>query len=159
MPAPFDGLGGKLSYNYADSDFEFEDGNFGDAIVTDEAGNVINRQIGIVPPANLFGFSRNVLSAQAYYEIGGFDFQVFYKYRSEYFQQFVSTPGNLRYIGDTDVWEARITYKVNDNVALRLEGLNLTDEPRIQYNPTLENLAEVNSYGQRFFFGVRVKFF
>ena len=31
LPYPFDGLGAKVSYNYANSDFEFEDGNFGES--------------------------------------------------------------------------------------------------------------------------------
>ncbi|TQV78739.1 TonB-dependent receptor [Exilibacterium tricleocarpae] len=157
LPSFWSGFGAKLSYNYADSDFEFEHGRFGAAEVRQVDGTVEER-IGIVPPANLFGFSDNVLSTQLYYQWGGFDLQLIYKYRSEYFQQFISTPGELRYIGDTEVFEARLTYKLNDNVSFRIEGINLFDEDRTQFNPVDDNVAEVNSYGPRYFAGVRVKF-
>jgi TonB-dependent receptor len=157
LPKPLDGLGFKLSYNYASSNFEFEDAQFGASQVFGNNGTLVDR-IGIVPPAEIFGLSKHVLSAQAYYQIGGFDFQGVYKYRSNYFQQFISTPGNLRYIGNTGVFEARISYKLTDNIKFTIEGINLFNEPRNQFNPTLENISEVNVYGPRYFAGVKFKF-
>ncbi len=159
LPGLLSGLGAKLSVNLADSDFEFEDANFGSARVLDEAGNVVSERVGFVEPANLFGFSESVISSQLYYQIGNLDVQIIYKSRSDYFQQFISSPGNIRYIADNEVLEARATYEIADGVTLRVEGINLLDEPRIQYNPTPNNLAEVNSYGPRLFVGVRAKFF
>ncbi|MCY4427438.1 MAG: TonB-dependent receptor [Halieaceae bacterium] len=158
LPGAWSGLGAKLSLNLAESDFEFEDGNFGSAQVEDDSGNVVTERVGIVPPADIFGFSDTVASAQLYYQIASLDFQVIYKYRSEYFQQFISTPGNLRYIGDTEVFEARVTYQLNDWISIKIEGINLFDEPRSQYNPTPQNFAELNSYGPRLFASVRAKF-
>ena len=157
LPNAWSGLGFKFSYNYADSDFEFEDANFGEATLINADGSQTQR-VGIVPPANVPGLSEHVLSAQLYYNIGNWDFQGVYKYRSEYFQQFINTPGNLRYIGDTDVVEARVSYQVNDNVRLSLEGINLLDEPRRQFNPTPDSFSEVNVFGPRLFFGIRGKF-
>ncbi len=157
LPKPLDGLGFKLSYNYASSNFEFEDAQFGASQVFGPNGTLVDR-VGIVPPAEIFGLSKHVLSAQAYYQIGGFDFQGVYKYRSNYFQQFISTPGNLRYIGNTGVFEARISYKLTDNIKFTIEGINLFNEPRNQFNPTLENISEVNVYGPRYFAGVKFKF-
>lgn len=158
LPGALSGLGAKFSYNHAVSDFEFEHSNFGASEVEDENGNVISQRIGIVPPANLFGFSEDVASSQLYYQIGDLDLQFIYKYRSEYFQQFISSPGQLRYVGDTEVFEARVTYKVTDNITVRLEGINLFDEPKTQYNPIDDNVAEVNSYGPRYFLSVKAKF-
>ncbi len=158
LPGFLSGLGAKLSYNVADSDFEFEDATFGASRVVDEAGNVVSERVRLIPPAGLFGFSEQVLSAQAYYQIAGLDLQLIYKYRSEYFQQFVSSPGIIRYIGDTEVVEARATYEIMDNVTLRIEALNLFDEPRKNYIPTPDSLSELNSYGPRVFLGVRAKF-
>ena len=157
LPGALSGLGTKVSYNYADADFEFEDQNFGASRVLNEAGNVVSERVGLVEPAGIFGLSKHVLSAQAYYQIGGFDLQVIYKHRSRYFQQFISSPGLIRYIGDTGVVEARATYKLNDRVSFRVEGINLFDEPRKQYIPVPDNLSELNSYGPRLFVGVRVK--
>ena len=158
LTGPLSGLGAKLSINLANSDFEFEDQNFGSSLVLDESGNVVSERIGYVEPANVFGFSDSVVSTQLYYQIRKLDLQLIRKSRSQYFQQFISTPGIIRYIGDNEVLEARITYEVFDDITVRAEWINLLDEPRIQYNPTPNNLAEVNSYGPRFFIGVRAKF-
>ncbi len=158
LPGYLSGLGGKLSYNWADADFEFEDQTFGASRVVDESGNVVSERVGIIPAAGLFGFSEQVLSAQMYYDIGDLDLQLIYKYRSKYFQQFISSPGIIRYIGDIGVVEARATYKIMDNVTLRVEALNLFDEPRRGFIPTPDSQYELNSYGPRVFVGIRAKF-
>lgn len=157
LPKPLDGLGVKLSYNYADSNFEFEDDTLG--TVTDLAldGTLTTRQ-GLIDPANLFGFSKHVLSAQVYYQIGGLDMQGVYKYRSNYFQQFIGTPGRIRYTDDVSVFEARISYKLTKNIRFTLEGLNLFNEPRTDFRGAPDDLGQVLSYGPRYFAGVRFKF-
>ncbi|VAV98065.1 TonB-dependent receptor [hydrothermal vent metagenome] len=157
LPKPLDGLGFKVSYNYASSNFEFEDAQFGASQVFGANGTLVDR-VGIVPPAEIFGLSKHVLSAQVYYQIAGFDFQGVYKYRSSYFQQFISSPGNLRFIGNTGVFEARLSYKLTKNIRFTIEGINLFNEPRRQFNPTRENISEVNVYGPRYFAGVKFKF-
>jgi len=148
LPQPLDGLGFKLSYNFADSDFEFED----------DALGATSTKMGLIPPANLFGYSKHVLSAQVYYQIGSFDLQGVYKYRSNYFQQFISTPGRIRYTDDVSVFEARVSYKLNDNVRFSLEALNLFGEPRTDYRGAPDDLGQVLAYGPRYYAGVRFKF-
>lgn len=150
------GFGFKLSYNYANSDFEFEDAQFGASQVF--SGEELVDRVGIVDPADIFGFSEHVLSSQLYYQHEGFSASLNYKYRSEYFQQFISTPGNLRFIGDTEVFEARVSYRYNRNWKFSLEAINLFDEPRRQYNPTRDNFAEINVYGPRVFAGVQYRY-
>ncbi|MCG8421670.1 MAG: TonB-dependent receptor [Proteobacteria bacterium] len=155
LPGILRGFGVKVNLNLARSDFEFEDETFGASTEFDDGGS--RERVGIVPAANLFGFSNSVLSAQLYYQLAGFDLQVIFKRRSAYFQQFISAPGIIRYVGSNSVLEARATYQITDNFSVRIESINLLDEPRIQYNPTPDNLAEVNSYGPRLFFGLRAK--
>lgn len=157
LPAPLDGLGFKVSYNYSDSDFEFEDDTLGEISTVNPDGST-SVQNGLIVPSNLFGFSEHVLSAQAYYEIGPFDFQGIYKYRSEYFQQFVSTPGRIRYVDDVEVFEARVTFKVNDNLRISAEGLNLFNEPRTDFRGAPDDLGQVLVYGPRYFVGLRARF-
>ena len=157
LPGAWSGLGFRLGYNYADSDFEFEDAQFGASTIIAADGTEIER-VGIVAPANVPGLSEHVASAQVYYSIGDLDLQGVYKYRSEYFQQFIATPGNLRYIEGRGIYEARASYQVNDNVRVSVEAINIFDEPRVQYNPTRDNFAEVNVYGPRIYFGVRGRF-
>lgn len=157
LPGLLSGLGMKLSYNYADSNFEFEDANYGAASIIAGDGTEIER-VGIVAPANIPGLSKHVFAGQVYWGHGDLDLQLVYKYRSEYFQQFINTPGNLRYIAPTGVVEARASYKLTDNVRLTLEAINLFNKPKVQYNPIRTNFAEVNVYGPRVFLGVRAKF-
>ncbi|MDO3384507.1 TonB-dependent receptor [Gilvimarinus sp. SDUM040013] len=158
LPGFLSGFGFKASYNYADSDFEFEDSNYGDLTVRDDEGNVVYETDGIVEPGNVPGFSDHVFSGQLYYSVGEFDASLIYKYRSEYFQPYTSNGTRLRFVGDTGVWETRLSYYITDNVRLSLEGINLFDEPKRQYHYTRDNLGEVNSYGPRVFFGVKAKF-
>ena len=158
LPAPLDGLGFKLSYNYAESNFENQDGLLGSVGTVQADGTVIYNE-ALIPPANLFGLSKHVLSAQIYYQIGDLDLQGVYKYRSSYFQQFFGdSSGRLRYTDASGVFEARISYKLTDNVRFSLEGINLFNEPRIDYRPTQGDLSQTLVYGPRYFAGVRVKF-
>ncbi|RJY10004.1 TonB-dependent receptor [Aurantiacibacter aquimixticola] len=157
LPAPLDGLGFKVGYNYAQSDFEFEDDTLGEIATLNDDGTitVVN---GLIPPADIFGLSNHVVSAQAYYEIGPLEFQGVWKYRSDYFQQFVATPGRIRYVDDTSIFEARVSFELSDNVTFRLEGLNLFNEPRFDYRGAPDDFGAVSVYGPRYFAGVRFKF-
>ncbi len=157
LRAPFNGLGFKVSYNFADSNFEFEDGQFGAATLVGSDGSTTQLS-GIIPPADLPGLSRHTANAQAYYNIGNLSFQWIVKYRSDFFQQFINTPQNLRFIDDATVHEARIAYKLTDNIKLSLEGVNLFNEPRVQFNPTQDSFAEINVFGPRYFAGITGKF-
>jgi iron complex outermembrane recepter protein len=157
LPGAWSGLGVRVGYNYANSDFEFEDAVFGASTIIASDGTAIER-VGIVAPADVPGLSEHVASAQVYYSIGDLDLQGVYKYRSSYFQQFISTPGNLRYIDDRGIFEARASYQVSDSVRVSVEALNIFDEPKVQYNPTADSFAEVNVYGPRIYFGVRGRF-
>ena len=154
----FRGLGAKIGYNYGHSNFEFEDSLYGDLYVKDLDGTRTQTNIGIVAPGNVPGFSDNVFSATVYGEWGGFGASIIYKYRSEYFQPYTSNGTRLRYVGDVGVWEARMSYEINDHLSLSLEGINLFNEPKKQYFYTTDNLGEVNSYGGRYFIGLRGKF-
>ncbi|WP_052769059.1 TonB-dependent receptor [Aurantiacibacter marinus] len=158
LPAPLDGLGFKLSYNYANSNFEFEDDTLGAVTNFNDDGSIAGVQEGLIVPANIFGLSKHVVSAQAYYEIGPIELQGVWKYRSNYFQQFVATPGRIRYVDDTSVFEARISLRVADNVTVRLEGINLFNEPRIDYRGAPDDFSSASVYGPRFFAGVRFRF-
>ncbi|MBR9909366.1 MAG: TonB-dependent receptor [Gammaproteobacteria bacterium] len=153
LPQPFDGLGAKLSYNYAMSDFESHDGSYGDTI-NPTTGAV---EAGFLPSADIFGLSENVFSGQIYYQIGDFDAGIIYKYRDDYYQAFVSGTPQLRYVTASETVDLRASYAINDNVSLRFEALNIFDEPRYSDMPVQGNVREVNDYGAKYWFGVRVK--
>jgi len=154
LPAPFDGLGAKLSYNYADSDFENPDLVLGDQL-DPETGEITP---GLIHPANIFGLSKHVASGSLYWEIGPVDLQAIYKYRSEYYQRFVGAPSQNRYIQGGSTADFRATWRVNRNLSLSLEASNLTDEPRISDMPVYGNFHEYHGYGRRYYVGVRYRF-
>jgi TonB-dependent receptor len=158
LPTPLDGLGFKLSYNYNKSNFRNEDGFLGAFSQVQPDGSITTVE-SLIPAANLFGLSSHVLSAQIYYEIGPFDFQGLYKYRSPYFQQFDGdSSGRLRFTDQTDIFEARISVRLNDELRLSFEGLNLFGEPRTDFRPTFGDLSQNLVFGPRYFLGLRGRF-
>jgi len=157
LPGFLGGFGAKLSYNYASSDFEFEDDIAGAGVSFDEDGNP-TELVGLVDPAGLFGLSRNVASAQLYWSGGAFDAQLIFKHRSQYFQQFTrSNTGRLRLVDDTNVVEFRASYKLTDQIKLSFEALNITDEERVDFRGLEGNVGQVLEFGPRYFFGLRAK--
>ncbi len=162
LPGFWSGFGGKVSYNYADSDFEFEDQHGGNGIavsVDQETGEVTETPlIGIVPPANLFGLSRHVSSTQLYWSNNKWNVQAIYNTRSGYFQQFTrDTQGRIRYTESSKRLDMRVSYRLNNHVQFKLEAKNITDEPRIDYRAIEGNTYQALSYGPRLFFGVKAK--
>lgn len=163
LPGFWSGFGGKFSYNYADSDFEFEDQHGGDGVdvVVDQQTGAVTETplIGIIPPANLFGLSEHVTSTQLYWNNDLWNVEAFYKTRSGYFQQFTrDTQGRIRYTNTNQRLDLKVRYKMLDNVDVTLEAKNVLDEPRIDYRAIDGNVYQALSYGPRYFLGVRVKF-
>ena len=163
LPGFLGGLGAKFSYNYADSNFEFEDQHGGDGIslsVDPETGVVTETPlIGILEPADLFGLSDEVSSTQLFWSGEKIDFSVIYKTRSQYFQQFTrDTQGRIRYTADNETLDLTVSYQLNDNVKLSFEGKNIMDEPRVDFRAIDGNILQALSYGPRYFMGVKVKF-
>ena len=144
LPEPFDGLGAKFAWNWADSDF-----------VTAEPASP-----GIVPDANLFGFSKNVASASVYWEGEDTTVRLLWKYRSKYFQ-----PNSLpypdrshRYVQDASYLNMSAKYKINSNVSLFLKGLNLTNTPQVMTRGNDTTIADYSRSGTKWEFGVKAKF-
>jgi TonB-dependent receptor len=153
LPAPFDGLGGKVSYNYADSDFQTQDIRLGD-VIDEETGEVTP---GLIAPANISGYSKHVLSAQAYYEKGPFSLQGIYNYRSGYYQDFVGGNNQLRYVRGNDTFDLRASLQLNRAISLRVEALNIFNEPKITDMPVEGSIRQYHYYGSKYFFSIRAR--
>lgn len=163
LPGFWSGFGGKISYNYSDSDFEYEDQYGGDGVrvsIDQETGESTETPlIGILPPANLFGLSQHVSSTQLYWTSERWNVQAIYNTRSDYFQQFGRDEfGRIRYTEGTERLDMRVNFDLTDNIQLKLEAKNILDEPRIDYRAIDGNVYQALSYGPRIFFGVRAKF-
>lgn len=153
LPAPLDGLGGKVSYNLAFSNFENEDIRLGD--VLDPVTGTVTP--GIIPPANLSGYSKHVVSAQLYYQFRGLSLQGIYNYRSRYYQDFVGGNTQLRYVRGNETVDARVSYDISRAVRVQFEAVNLFDAPKVTDMPVLGSIRQFHYYGSRYFLGLRVR--
>jgi outer membrane receptor protein involved in Fe transport len=155
LPKPFDGLGFKFSYNYADADYVTQDSRLGEQ-VNATTGAVLP---AIVVPAGLSGFSRHVLSGSLYWDLGKFDMQAIAKFRSHYYQDFTGNAAQQnRYYDDNTSVDFRASYRFDKHLSMSLELTNLTNEPRVAYQPAYGNFREYVSYGRRAYLGVRYRF-
>ncbi|MFT4251790.1 MAG: TonB-dependent receptor, partial [Caulobacter sp.] len=153
LPKPLDGFGGKLSYNYAITNFKNHDIRLGD-VVDPDTGVVTE---GMIPAAGLNGYSKHVLSAQLYYEAGPLTLQGIYRYRSRYYQDFVGGNAQLRYISGSDAFDFTAQYKLNKKVDIRLQGLNLFNEVKIDSMPVYGSTRNYQYFGPQFFVSIRAR--
>jgi TonB-dependent receptor len=153
LPHPLDGLGAKLSYNYAWTNFKTQDIRYGD-IVDATTGEVTP---GLIPAASLSGYSKHVFSAQAFYEIGPFSIQGIYRYRSRYYQAFTSDNTQLRYVKGNDTFDVNVRYTINKMADVRLQALNVFNEPRVEYMPVVGSTRNVEFYGPQYFLSLRLR--
>lgn len=153
LPQPLDGLGAKVSYNYADSNFETQDVSLGDQY--DPVTETISE--GIIPPAGLNGYSKHVLSAQAYYETGPLSLQAIYNYRSSYFQDFVGGNRQLRFVAPSETVDFRVSLNLMRGVSVKFEAKNVFDEPKRTYMPVYGNSRQYHYYGSKYFLGIRFR--
>lgn len=154
LPAPFDGLGVKASYSFAESTFETEDLRLGDQ--QDAATGAIAP--GLIDPVDIFGLSKHVASGSLYYEIGPVELQLIGKYRSSYYQQFVGAASQNRVVRDATVIDFRASYRVTNGLSLSFQGSNLNNEERVEDMPIPGSVREVHVYGPRYYLGARYRF-
>ena len=144
LPEPFNGLGSKFAWNRADSDF-----------VTEEIASP-----GIVPDANLFGFSKDVASASVYWEGDATTVRFMWKYRSKYLQ-----PNNLpfpdrshRYVQAASYLSMSAKYKFNSEVSMFLKGTNLGNTAQVYTRGNDTTIADYSRSGVKWELGVKAKF-
>ncbi|WP_324187658.1 TonB-dependent receptor [Sphingopyxis solisilvae] len=153
LPKPLDGLGAKISYNYANSNFKTQDIRLGD-IYDPETDTVSS---GIIPPANISGYSKHVLSAQGYYEIGRVSLQAIYNYRGRYYQDFVGGGNQLRFVAPNETLDLRASLALMRGVSLRLEALNIFNEPKTTHMPVYGSSRQYHYYGSKYLIGIRAR--
>jgi outer membrane receptor protein involved in Fe transport len=92
-----------------------------------------------------------------YYENETFSARASYNWRDEWLIT-ASGRGSLpefnRAYGQLD---ASLGYNINDNLSVFLEGINLTNEELVQENAPARPI-QFETFGKRFFMGVRGKF-
>ncbi len=103
--------------------------------------------------------SEDVFNATGYYEGERFTARVNYSYRSEFFKT-LQENGEL-YGDEQTQWDAQLSYALTDNVTIRAEVLNITDETiddiYVAGNGTKVTGTQIYN-GRRFFIGANLKF-
>jgi TonB-dependent receptor len=108
-------------------------------------------------PLSFPGLSRNSYNASLYYENQHFSVRASYNWRSDWLIT-ASGRGSLpEFNRDYGQLDASAGFNINEDVSLFLEGINLTNEELVQENAPLRPI-QFETFGRRFFFGVRAKF-
>lgn len=139
LPKPFDGFGVLANYTY-----QKDEGFKGTNLLTGE----------ILP---FPGLSRKSYNVSLYYENDKFSARASYNWRDQWLITAAgrgSLPEFNEAYGSLD---ASASYNINDNFTVFLEGVNLTDEVRIENNNAVRRIGN-ETFGSRVFFGVRAKF-
>lgn len=103
----------------------------------------------------LTGQSDDSYNFTVYYEDDKFSTRLAYSYRGEFNTRNDSNPVGVRYRDETANLDFSASYRINDNLRLTLEAINLTDEPQIDYMwPDIGGvLIETQYTGTQWFLG------
>lgn len=149
LPGFLSGFGVQANYTYADSE--------------DDGAEPFN-QPGITDPGNaLEGFAKNSYNLIAFYDQDGLQARIAYNWRDDFMHArdgadesvAAALPVHTEAYGQLD---ASISYDINETFTVSLEGINLTDEGRVEYVDIDSRVTKVEYAGVRYQAGVRVKF-
>ena len=111
LPAPFDGLGASVSATFIEGEVTNQDGS----------KSPLQGQ-----PEQTYGFS-------AFYQKGPIDASISYAYNASYLTDDSADP-NLRLDqGEFGRWDAKVSYTINGDFKIFLEGVNLNNEPTSEF--------------------------
>ncbi|AOT10349.1 TonB-dependent receptor [Pseudoalteromonas luteoviolacea] len=129
-----EGFGISANYTYVDGEAKDKDGN------------------DVTIPGN----SEHTVNLSAYYENDTLSGRISYNHRSGY-DSGNDWPGYIDAYGQID---ANLTYNINENLAVVLEAINLTDEHTFSYQEegVEQALTGVYADGRRFVAGIRFNF-
>lgn len=144
LPAPFDGLGAQLNYSYTDSDFSSE--------LPEDIAEVFG---GFGLP----GASTHNANAVLYYEQGRFSARLAYVYRDAYFSSFNGGAEEApRFIAEEEALSASMSFDITDNVEIKVQGSNLTEDGRREFTSFETQGTRYTSRPRSYSIGLRAKF-
>ena len=140
LPGLWSGLGATAGYNFAEADFEFPDPS---------------TVAPYVDPANLRGLSKHNANASVFWEGAGLSLRASYRYRSDYSKPNSSTNRSVRGSGFLNL---SAQYDLTENIQLKAQALNVTNERDIMYKPGEDAITEVSESSPQYYFGVRFRY-
>jgi TonB-dependent receptor len=152
LPAPFDGLGFKASWNHSDTDFETQDPIYGNQLSSD--GTIVPGLNNLVP-ASIYGQSDDIGTLHLFWDIGDLNLSAFWKHRSEYFQPNDGGARVHRWFDTANYLDFSATYRFNSIWKMRFTAQNLTDEAQYGQRGLRHDAPTLwNSSGARYELGV-----
>jgi TonB-dependent receptor len=142
LPDPIKGFGLLLNYTYVDSQIDyFTSTTAGAATVS----------------APLLNLSKNAYNATLYYERGPVQARVSANYRDEYL---TAVPGrynqDVQGVPETLFVDASASYKINDNLSVSVDAINLGNETDLSFiDSKVQRFENYRIGGRQFYVGVR----
>lgn len=153
LPHPLDGLGAKVGYSYAVSNFRNDDMQLGTA--TDPDTGVVTE--GMIASANMSQYSPHVVSAQLYYDYGPFGIQAIFQHRSHYYQDFLGGNTQLRYYRSTSRLDLRASYDISRHLQMSANVYNLLNAPVIMDMPVTGAVRSYTVFGPRYYMSLKYR--
>ncbi|HEU0066998.1 MAG TPA: TonB-dependent receptor [Sphingomonas sp.] len=142
LPSPLDGFGVSLNYT------RIEGNGSGTLLGT-------TLRTGDIP---LFLQSKNVGSAQVFYEKYGIAVRAAYSYRSAYLDAIGDSAATDQYTDANGQLDVNVSYQVAPQLTFFGQAVNLTDAPWRRYIGTKDRLIERERYGYSFRWGAQLHF-
>ena len=105
--------------------------------------------------SELLNGSKNTYNVTGFYENDRFSGRVSYNFRSKY--KAGVDRGASQHVDDSKTLAASFSYKINENLTLTLDGLNLTNEVIKMYAENKDQPRAFYVNGRTFYLGLRVK--
>jgi outer membrane receptor protein involved in Fe transport len=103
------------------------------------------------------GLSRNVASAQLFYDDGTFSGNLTGTYRSKFVSDSqIAVTNQLVYFDSETTYDLQTAYKVTKNVSVLFQILNLTNTPTRTYFGIPSNTGTLQWFGRTFYAGVNL---
>lgn len=145
LPAPFDGFGFSANATFVDGESVFPTLN----VTTGATGTRTENFIPLQP--------KRVYNAQLYWEKFGISARVALNYIDEFVREVGGLAGAVTNNDATRI-DAQLSYRINRNFTVFVEGKNLTEEVKAWYNTTPNRPEELEYSGWNGTAGVRFRF-
>lgn len=142
LPDFWSGLGVQANYTYAHS--------------VDKDASPVNLPAVIEPGSVLEGFAKNSFNVVAFYDKDGLQARLAYNWRDTFMDSRSGDGTQPEYTDAYGQLDMSVSYDVTDNITLSFDGINLTDETRLQYFGQRNRVSLVEMTGTRYQLGLRV---
>ncbi|MEH3159898.1 MAG: TonB-dependent receptor [Sphingomonas taxi] len=139
LPKPLDGLGVQASYTHTSVKANYTAG-----------ARPIRDQ--------LIGLSKNSFNIVGFYDYGPVSARLSYVWRDKYLSGTGSTTQAPTYTAAFGTLDGNLSFRVNDQLTLSVEAINLSGAHLYTYNDDLLRFGEINYWGRTLLFGARAQF-